>query len=92
MDAYDSEVLEEFEDEELSVDDDWYWEEVPTAYNDDTFEDGYWVSIASDSFVGRYVPCRLFTGIPVVDDNYGACCFLLHTNTLLLAVPNFAGL
>jgi hypothetical protein len=36
-------IVEEYEENEFG-DDAWYWDEVPSSYDDDWFEDEYWVS------------------------------------------------
>lgn len=36
------EIEEEYE-EEVYGDDEWYWDEYPSNYDDDYFEDEYWV-------------------------------------------------
>ena len=41
--AEEEEVVEEYEEGEFG-DDAWYWDEVPAGYDDDWYEDEYWVS------------------------------------------------
>ncbi|KAG7359106.1 hypothetical protein IV203_015695 [Nitzschia inconspicua] len=69
--APEEEIIEESVNDDNAVDDEWYWDELPSSYDDDWFEDEYW-DYDWDSVWGEYACEDLFdsdVGMRTFDPN-----------------------